>query len=394
MAGALRIRLQFHGGGHVGTDSTFSVLALPPTTLRFSEPVRMHTAVFEGIVAYAARSDSCRSRLRRGLKCSLQLLNKPRPLFGHNRQVVMKYTFSLVVPSFNREELLRETIDSVLSQTFRDFELIVVDDGSTDGTWCMLQQYGTRVRALRQANQGPEVARNLGASQAAGEYIALLDSDDLLLPHALAVYDQVIRVSDSPALVIGVLDFFVHGQRKEVVAPDFIEAWKYSDYLSKDVAVGLSSSNIVIRKSVFDSAGGFRNSTPTTYHADTFAIVLRFGTSGPCVVLNQPPTVAYRKHATNTVHDVEGMISGMLSLIEEERQGQYPGGRPRRFDRYACLGGMSLAWVKYAMKARKMKLALKLLVNSSPMVGAGILKKVRSRFGPATPVIRIGNAAN
>ena len=92
--------------------------------------------------------------------------------------------FSVLIPTYNREMHVRQAIDSVLSQTFKNYELFVIDDGSTDGTTQVLQSYGTRIRSLRQQNQGPEVARNNAASQVSGEYLAFLDSDDLFMPCA------------------------------------------------------------------------------------------------------------------------------------------------------------------------------------------------------------------
>ena len=80
--------------------------------------------------------------------------------------------FSVIIPVYNRAKLVKEAIDSVLSQTNKDFEVIVVDDGSTDDTLEMLESYGNQITILSQSNQGPEVARNLGAAQAAGDYIA------------------------------------------------------------------------------------------------------------------------------------------------------------------------------------------------------------------------------
>jgi glycosyltransferase involved in cell wall biosynthesis len=92
---------------------------------------------------------------------------------------------SVVIPTYNRAWILREAVDSVLSQDFGDFELIVVDDGSTDHTRDILHRYGDRVRVLFQNNRGVSTARNRGIAAAAGELIAFLDSDDLWLPKKL-----------------------------------------------------------------------------------------------------------------------------------------------------------------------------------------------------------------
>src|SRR5579862_2203552 len=124
----------------------------------------------------------------------------------------MAVRFSVLVPTYNRAEHVRQTIESVLGQSFADYELFVIDDGSTDGTAQLLASYGNRIRVLRQANQGPEVARNHAAALAGGDYLVLLDSDDLLMPCALATYDQVIRALDSPPLVIGSMKYFQDGQ--------------------------------------------------------------------------------------------------------------------------------------------------------------------------------------
>jgi glycosyltransferase involved in cell wall biosynthesis len=86
--------------------------------------------------------------------------------------------FSVVVPTFNRSALLRHTLKSVFGQRVTAYEIIVVDDGSTDGTMEYLQSFGQEIKVLRQSNQGPDVARNLGARHASDKYLAFLDSDD------------------------------------------------------------------------------------------------------------------------------------------------------------------------------------------------------------------------
>lgn len=93
---------------------------------------------------------------------------------------------SVVIPTYNCERFLGRAIDSALGQTYRDFELIVVDDGSTDGTRSLVAGYGDAVRYLYQPNQGVSAARNLALSQTGGEFIAYLDADDLWSPEKLA----------------------------------------------------------------------------------------------------------------------------------------------------------------------------------------------------------------
>lgn len=92
---------------------------------------------------------------------------------------------SVIIPTYNRAYLVCEAIDSVLSQTFKDFEIIVVDDGSTDNTKEALEKYGPRICYIYQENKGRAEARNAGIRQAKAEYIAFLDDDDIWLPNKL-----------------------------------------------------------------------------------------------------------------------------------------------------------------------------------------------------------------
>ncbi len=98
---------------------------------------------------------------------------------------------SVVIPAHNAEKHICETLDSVLAQTYRDFEVIVVDDGSADATQELVRAYGPRVRLVTQKHGGPSAARNRGIREASGRFIAFVDSDDLWLPEKLG--EQVSR---------------------------------------------------------------------------------------------------------------------------------------------------------------------------------------------------------
>jgi glycosyltransferase involved in cell wall biosynthesis len=303
---------------------------------------------------------------------------------------MMKPRFSILMPAYNREKYVGRAIDSVLSQDFTDYELFVIDDGSTDRTLQVLESYGTRIKVLRQANQGPEVARNKAAAVARGEYLVLLDSDDLFLPCALATYDQVIRALDSPPLIIGAMTNFQDGQSIPVASqePLATKVLKYPDYLSKDVRLGLSSSRIVLRKSVFDEVGGLRNTTASSFHLDSLNLILKVGTYGPCIVVQQPCTVAYRHHADNTIRSLGPMADGILELARSEHQGKYPGGSKRRLDRYACIGAIAFSWsFGYCLRGRRWKLFFRLLRATAPMVLAALWRKVFTSLRKPTQAI-------
>jgi len=304
----------------------------------------------------------------------------------------MTVRFSVLMPAYNREKYVAEAIDSVLSQVFTDYELLVIDDGSTDKTLQVLESYGPRIKVLRQANQGPEVARNQAAAVAQGKYLLLLDSDDLLLPGALATYDRIIRTFHSPPLIIGAMTNFQDGQSIPAAAHASapIQVLKFRDYLSKDVKLGLSSSRIVLRKSVFDEVGGLRNTTAATFHLDSLNLILKVGTYGPCIVVQQPFTVAYRHHESNTIRSLGLIADGILVLARSEYNGQYPGGRKRRLDRYACIGAIALSWaISYCLRGRRWKLAVRLLWTTAPMEFAAVCRKLLTYFHKPTRAITL-----
>lgn len=91
-------------------------------------------------------------------------------------------TVSVIIPTYNRAKYVTKAIDSILAQTYKDYEIIVVDDGSTDHTPEVLKKYGDKIRVIRQENSGPSAARNYGIKMAKGSLVTFLDSDDLWLP--------------------------------------------------------------------------------------------------------------------------------------------------------------------------------------------------------------------
>lgn len=116
---------------------------------------------------------------------------------------------SVIIPLYNKAPYLRRAIDSVVAQTFADFELIVVDDGSTDGGGALVNSYpGGRARLITQANAGPGAARNRGLREARGEFVAFLDADDEWLPEYL---EEGVRLLDAHAgAASATTGYFVH----------------------------------------------------------------------------------------------------------------------------------------------------------------------------------------
>lgn len=107
---------------------------------------------------------------------------------------------SVIIPAYNSSRYLAETIESVLAQSYREFEVIVVDDGSTDETLAVAQRFAPTVRALTKANGGPASARNLAMQHASGDYLAFLDSDDLWVADKLE--KQVAFLESNPQVAL------------------------------------------------------------------------------------------------------------------------------------------------------------------------------------------------
>jgi len=292
------------------------------------------------------------------------------------------------MPVYNREKFLRQAIESILNQSYKSFELIAIDDGSTDGSAEILRSFGDRIKFLQQSNSGPEVARNTGAAIAQGEYLAFMDSDDFLFPYAFETYDRIIRAMNDPPLILGADVFYKEGVYyrdnqtfpPETFVPGPIKILPYADYISKTVPLTTPNSKIVIKRSVFEEVGGLRNSTPLTFHNDDLYLLLKVGTYGPCIVVESPVTVAYRMHEGNSIKGVRLIAEGMILLADAERRGEYPGGAKRRWERYAVIGGRASTWaLRYCWRGGQYGMAVRLLANTAPMVVAALWNKSMRR---------------
>jgi glycosyltransferase involved in cell wall biosynthesis len=181
-------------------------------------------------------------------------------------------TVSVVLPTYNRHQLLRQAIDSVVSQTFRDWELIVVDDGSTDGTRDYLTGLrDDRVQRIFLDHGGsPARARTAALRAARGTWVAFLDSDDLWLPEKLAL--QVEQLTAHPACQWGYAGYRlidVDGQPASFRPPTplhFSSGWILEDLLTRKASPAIQT--LIVRRSLFDEIGGFDETVGLREDAD------------------------------------------------------------------------------------------------------------------------------
>ena len=184
----------------------------------------------------------------------------------------MDALISCIIPAYNGERYLREAIDGILSQTYRPLEIIVVDDGSTDGTADIIASYGGQVRYIWQPNGGLAAARNLGLGAATGEFVAFLDQDDLW--HLEKLTRQMERFQARPELemcVTHMKNFWIEGLHKE-------EAQFRNRRLSEP-APGYLTQTLLARRTLFDTVGRFNTAFQHGNDTDWFARAAEQGTA-------------------------------------------------------------------------------------------------------------------
>lgn len=184
---------------------------------------------------------------------------------------------SVIIPSYNYARFLPGAIESVLDQTFQDFELIVVDDGSTDETADVVRPYTENhgLKYIRQENRGPSSARNTGIRNARGKLVAFLDPDDLWLPEKLRRQVALMDADAEVGLSYCLVDFIdEEGRRFPDISWPHPSGATYKDLLYLNWVVG-SGSSVLIRKSVFDEVGLFDEGLKGLEDMDMWIRILR-----------------------------------------------------------------------------------------------------------------------
>ncbi len=180
---------------------------------------------------------------------------------------------SVVIPTYDRWPVVGEAVESVLAQSFDDYELIVVDDGSTEETGDRLRQYGERLTVLTQRRGGVSAARNLGACRALGKYLAFLDSDDLWHPRKLQ--RQLDFMERNPEVEICQTDeiWIRNGTR---VNPRNRHRKPSGDVFRASLELCLvSPSAVMMRRELFERVGGFDESLPVCEDYDLWLRIAR-----------------------------------------------------------------------------------------------------------------------
>jgi glycosyltransferase involved in cell wall biosynthesis len=177
---------------------------------------------------------------------------------------------SIIVPVYNSEASIARAVDSALAQDFSDFEVIVVDDGSTDSTGLILSDYSDKIRLLRQANRRPSAARNAAAAIAHGDYLAFLDADDWWREDKLTLTLQALENHRIAVLAFSgyreVLPNESEVDRLYEKAPSFEDMFR--------CRIDICPSTVVMRRLAFDQVGGFCEEFRTPGFEDTYLWLL------------------------------------------------------------------------------------------------------------------------
>ena len=244
--------------------------------------------------------------------------------------------FSTIIPVYNRVYLIDRTLASIINQDINhEIEIIIVDDGSTDGTAECLVKYGDRITVLYQENKGPGAARNLGIAQATGDYILFLDSDDLWFDWSLNTIKNTILKYNYPAFVAGKTVEFADESELKQIKSTTIEVESFTDYYaSSKQSLWLLGGAVAIKSEVLRQVEGY---TSKWINGEDSDLWLKLGIAKHFVFIKSPVILAYYQHANSAVANCEKTYEGAWHMISQEKNCLYPGDKARKLERLGII---------------------------------------------------------
>jgi len=219
---------------------------------------------------------------------------------------------SVIIPTYNSARFLTEAIDSVLAQSFKDFEILVIDDGSTDETKAVMQRYGSPVRYIYQANAGVAAARNRGIELSRGKYVAFLDADDAWFADKLETQlDALAKHADCRACysAFTVAD---HHMNSIDIRRSNRQGRAIDDLLSLGNLIG-TPSTVLCERPLFEAVGGF---DPEMSQCADWDMWVRIASHTEFLYIAEP-LVKYRQHDGNMSRSASLLESDSLRVLEK-----------------------------------------------------------------------------
>jgi glycosyltransferase involved in cell wall biosynthesis len=265
------------------------------------------------LLADAERELEIVAVLRGGDQVSIARL-VARPQWRESTDPDLMALVSVVIPCFNQGGFLDEAIESALAQTYPHFELIVVDDGSTDNTAEVASRH-PGVRLVGQGNQGLSAARNAGLRASSGDFVVFLDADDRLKPEALEIGLATIRAHPQCSFVSGQVELTNHdGSMMRAGQHRVIDRAHYRMLLQgNDI---LSGATVMYRRQVFDVVEGFDPDLPA---CEDYDLALRIARQFPAYT-HDHVVAEYRRHGGNMHRDPARMLVSALAALRKQRQ--------------------------------------------------------------------------
>ncbi len=268
---------------------------------------------------------------------------------------------SIIIPAYNAERTIIETIQSVQQQTFQDFEIIVINDGSKDQTLDLLHNIKEqRLKVFSYENGGLSTARNRGIVHARGEFIAFLDADDMWTSDKLELQIEALQKHPEAAVVYSWTYFLYENENQSYVDTScFYEGNVYASLLVKNFLH--NGSNPLIRKQAIDAVGSFN---VTILFCEDWDFYIRLASIYPFVLIPKPQVI-YRQTAGSHSSNLNGLEKGMLTVIERAFKAAPP--------EHQYLKHQSLAWcykylaqqhLKYKSNVDSLRLATRKILKA------------------------------
>ena len=199
---------------------------------------------------------------------------------------------SVIIHTYNNEKFIVETIESVLNQTYKDYEIIVVDDGLVDGTRDVLMPYMQKIRYHYKENGGIASAKNAGIGLSQAEFVAFLDHDDLWVPDKLQLQMEHFNENPQIGLVYAKYTSFRDGKELRTKPENGYSGWIFKELLSKSF---IQTSTVVVKRECLDAVGPYDE---TFSLGDEYDMFLRIAQKFQCGFVDKGLT-RYRVHDTN-----------------------------------------------------------------------------------------------